>query len=448
VLGAAGAAIFLQVRTPSYRSETVILYSEGVRLSQDEDLPANARSVTVRLKEILLSRATLDSVVREFDLYPETRQKQGAVDAVEELRKHVEFRAPGGDTFSIAFTGSSPTQAQAVTARLAALVIEQDSDLRKKQATLTRDFLKKEKVATEARLKYAETKLASFLVENPRFALDLTPLQTGAAIRANMGSQPSAPRAAAGPPIARGPLVVPPPASSGTSPSPPMPRPDAAEARESLQRANAAFAAARANLADLSERFTPAHPDVRAAQNEVERARTRLALASAQVTPEAPPPVAMPAPRPAQAPPPKWVPRASTGASAPAKAERPPERDVVALETEWVKLTRSVTEARKRQDDVESALFKANTAVASENAGHGVQVTTIDPAYLPQSAVPPGRMLIVALFLAAALLMGVSLAAFKAWADDSVQSARDLGRFGKLLVEVPRASTRRAHVPS
>jgi hypothetical protein len=105
---------------------------------------------------------------------------------VEELRKHVEFRAPGGDTFSIAFTGNSPTQAQDVTARLAELVIGQDSGLRKKRALVTRDFLEIEERRTESDLRDKEQALASFMGAHPRFAFDVTPLATGAAIRASL----------------------------------------------------------------------------------------------------------------------------------------------------------------------------------------------------------------------------------------------------------------------
>jgi uncharacterized protein involved in exopolysaccharide biosynthesis len=444
VLGVGACIAFLHFRTPLYRSETVILYSEGIQVPDDAERPTNARSVTVRLKEILMSRSSLAQVATEFDLYTGPRRTGGPVDPVEELRKHIEFRAPGGDTFSIAFTGTSAAEAQAVTARLATLVIEQDSELRRKHATLTRDFLVAEKKRTETRLEDAETKLASFMVAHPRFALDVTPLTTGAAIRANLGTPAATPSKTV---LVRRPLVrqsaqaV--PAQKEASKSP---KPEAVEANLALSRANAAFAAARTNLVDLSARFTPAHPDVRAAQNELERARSRLSVASAAVAAEAPPPVSAPRTE-----------ESSTSARPPSRPIEPTRpsaapvappsgRNVVELETEWVKLTRSVTEARKRQDDVEGALFKANTAVASESAGHGVQVTLIDPAYLPQNAVPPGRTMIVALFLGAALLLGILGAAVRAFTDDGLYTARDVTRFSKLLVEVPRASHRRSHV--
>jgi uncharacterized protein involved in exopolysaccharide biosynthesis len=120
----------------------------------------------------------------------------------------------------------------------------------------------------------------------------------------------------------------------------------------------------------------------------------------------------------------------------------------VALETEWVKLTRGVTEARQHQDQVEAALFKANIAASSESGGHGVQVTTIDSAFLPQNAVPPGRTMIAGIFAAISLLLGALGAIVRAVLDDRVHDGRDLSRVSEVLVEIPRASSRRAHVAS
>ncbi|HEX7668713.1 MAG TPA: hypothetical protein VF395_03975, partial [Polyangiaceae bacterium] len=117
-------------------------------------------------------------------------------------------------------------------------------------------------------------------------------------------------------------------------------------------------------------------------------------------------------------------------------------------ETDWVKLTRSVTEARQHQDQVEGALFKANIAVSSESGGHGVQVTVIDPAFVPQSATPPGRAVILAMFLGISLLLGLVGSLGRAFLDDRVYGSRDVARFSEILAEVPRVSTRRAHVPS
>jgi uncharacterized protein involved in exopolysaccharide biosynthesis len=455
-------AVVLFVRQPMFRSETVILYSEGVLLGDDADRPSSGRSVTARLKEILMSRASLDAVVRDFNLYPEIRKTRGPIDAVEELKKHIEFRAPGGDTFTLAFTGSSSTEAQAVTARLAEVVIGQDSDLRRRQAILVRDFLETEKRATDDGLRDAELALASFMATHPRFALDATPLATGAAIRASVGAgdvqavplpATAAPRWISRP--RRMAVAGTPNASNSSAEQAPS---SAREAVAEEARAKAALAAAQVNFADLGARFTGAHPDVRAAQAEVQRATTRLATAKASVAsiespssghgvPSAP---SLPASTPGPSPVVEMTNQRPT-ASPPASAVVSParvgelhgsEHDVVALETEWVKLTRGATEARQHQDQVEAALFKAKSAANSENGDHRVQVTIIDPAFSPQSAVPPGRTMIVALFAGVALLLAIAGALFKALLDDRVFEGRDIGQFAPVLVEIPR----RAHV--
>lgn len=454
LLGGVAGAVYLFLRKPAYRSETVILYSEGVRPPDDEDRPENARSVAVRFKEILMSRASLDMVVREFNLYPDIRTTRGPVDAVEELRKHVEYRSPGGDTFSIAFTGASPNEAQRVTSRLGELVVDRDSELRKKRALITRDFLEKEGGTTEEDLREKEQALASFMGAHPRFAFDATPQATGAAFRASLSGTPTTRQQFAAPGRPREPgLAIP---NAGGAPISIGANPSGDEAR-----AAAAVAAARTNLAELMTRFTAAHPDVRAASAEVERAENRLATAKSAAPASRPPsPVAsepaktaeQPPAQPKAAPAPSDAPRPSPRVTAvparPAPVPSSKEPETVALETEWVKLTRAVTEARQHQDHIEAALFKASLSASSESGGHGVQVTIIDPAFLPEKPMPPGRAVIAGVFLAVSSLLGLVGAVLFALFDDRVRSGREVARLVPVLVEIPRASTRRAHAAS
>ena len=129
--------------------------------------------------------------------------------------------------------------------------------------------------------------------------------------------------------------------------------------------------------------------------------------------------------------------------AAPVPSTKEPE--TVALETEWVKLTRAVTEARQHQDHIEAAFFKANLAASSESGGHGVQVTIIDPAFLPEKPIPPGRAVIAGTFLAVSTLLGVIAAVLFALFDDRVHSGREIARLLPVLAEIPRPGSRRAH---
>ena len=440
LLGCVACAIFLYVRAPRYRSETVIFYTEK-STTADTDESGAARTATLRLKELLVSRATLERVVSEFDPYPELRRTLGPIEAVEELKKHIDFRAPGGDTISIAFEGSSPGQAQRITAELAKLVIDSDSELRKSQAHAVQEFLTEERRGSESQLRDAEQKLAAFMAQHPRFALDATPLTNGAAIRATLGAPGQGLAAPLRMPLpSERPLGSAPPAQAGASVSPTSSGADPHGA-EALARAS--VAAARENLGEQLLHYTAAHPDVRAAQAALDRATERLVALHASGAASQPSGATTDA-RPAEtAAAPAAAFRGPAAFSAPvtAPSARPEQaKELVQLETEWLTLTRAVTEARQRQDQVEEQLFKADIQASSDGAGRGVQVSVIDPAFLPQRAIPPGRTLIALLFLSGSLVLGAIIALICAAFDDRILMARDVD-ISNVLVEVPRPST-------
>jgi capsular polysaccharide biosynthesis protein len=456
VVGGIALGAFFYLRQPKFRSETVILYVEKGGTEEDTESRDAQRGVTLRLKELLLSRPNLERIVSRFDLYPELRRRYGMIDAIEELKKHIDFRAPGGDTFSIAFEGGSARQAQAVTAELARQVLEGDAELRKKQTQVALDFLIGERQTREAELRQAEEKLAEFMAQHPRFALDTTPLANGAAIRASMGG--AAVAAAPGRQVwAPRPRELPAPAAAnaGNPPSPPV---AAGPGSAAEARARAALAAARESLTEKLAHYTPAHPDVRAAEADVQRATERLAAVMAGAAqpagneasaPPAPPAAATPS---AQVPP-RSTPAAPRLAAAvvvtpptPAPAER--AQGLVELETEWLKLTRAVTEARHRQDQIESQLFRADIQASSATGGHGVQVNVIDPAFLPHTPLPPGRTTWAAIFLGASLVLGALGAMLFAVFDERIFTTRELGAVGEVLAEVSKRPMRRANVIS
>ena len=453
LVGGVAFGVFSYLRQPKYRSETVILYVER-RTADDEARGETARqAVSVRLRELLFARPNLERVIKQFDLYPEIRKSYGMVDAVEELKKDAEFRAPGGDTFSITFQGTSPTQAQRVTAELARLVIEGDSNLRKSQARVALDFLAGERKSRETALREEEEKLASFMAKHPRFALDATPLANGAAIRASMGdvapAQPAARQTWVGPSRAT------PGGSSGALSSVTAARPASPGGDPEESRARAALAAAREDLTEKMAHYTPAHPDVRAAEAAVQRATERLAAIQSAPRPSAAAEPVAAEPKPAsgaaaEAPrSPAPVARAATPVTpkvvAPATAGADGNQNLVDLETQWLQLTRSVTEARQRQDQIEAQLFRADIQVSSESGGHGAQVNVIDPAFLPLRPLPPGRTTVAMIFLLASLVLGCSIAVLRAATDERLFDAADAAGLTEVLAEIPRVMKRRAH---
>ena len=107
-----------------------------------------------------------------------------------------------------------------------------------------------------------------------------------------------------------------------------------------------------------------------------------------------------------------------------------------------------MTEARQRLDQIESQLFRAAIQSSSATGGYGVQVNVIDPAYLPQTPLPPGKLTLALIFLAGSLVLGIIGAALFALFDERVFTERELGSVAEVLVSVPKSSLRRANVPS
>ncbi|MCE7890534.1 MAG: hypothetical protein DYH12_12690, partial [Sorangiineae bacterium PRO1] len=181
------------------------------------------------------------------------------------------------------------------------------------------------------------------------------------------------------------------------------------------------------------------------------RAEGRLLSARAKLSIATPPPAPAAVPAPAGEDTKKAAPRYVTVPRTPAEktgnAAETKTEDLVALETDWARLIRGVTEARQRHDQVEAALFKADMAESSASGGQGTQTTMIDPAYLPQRPIPPGPRTIALLFFAASVLAGIGAALGRAALDDRIYDREGADDLIDVLAEVPAMRRqRRAHV--
>ena len=453
VVGGLACVGYFALRPRMYGSETVLMHTGGIASGEVGESAAAPRTLAGRVQEMLTSRQLLSQVVEDCNLYPEIRRRYGEMDAVEELKKHVQFKAPGVGTFRIGFEGESAEQAEHVTKRLAEFVIGTDVELRAAQARITETFLAAEKGRTEVQLRNAELQVASFMAKHPRMALDTTPLLSGAAIRASVEASARAnPRPGTAPPMV---LARPASTPSTSGPRSPVARGDGQrEASRATADAAAALAVARATLADKLSQFTSAHPDVRAARYAVAIAEDRLAHAMSTEALQSPDPAPVPTvvagsavPPPAQAF--RSLRASPTPGQEPGAATSSPQ-DLVALETEWATLSRNLIEARQHYDHVETELFMADiTAGSVSGDNHGAQLAVIDPAFTPQHALPPGRAAITALATVASLALGWIIALCCGALDDRVYALRDLVHVGDVLAEVPRRrNPRRVHVAS
>jgi uncharacterized protein involved in exopolysaccharide biosynthesis len=437
-------------RPRSYRSETVVLYQERIRSA---DLTGNgdgasdsARRLGARLREALLSRASLEPLVLDLHLYPRLVEQRGLVDAVDEMRKHITFRAREGDTFEIAFEGTAPEEVQEVTQRLAECILKESAGRRAEQARALKEFVDAESERNKQELKAKEAALASYLAVHPEY-------------KRPPGTEGMSPPPA---PTATSELVAleqrastlewklrnasRQPASSAEEPVRLGPRPP--ESPELI--------AARKDLADKLARFTDAHPDVvaarvrvrtieaaqpavvvrgpsephaGAARDETEPWRQQLAALRRQIAAHragASPGVSA---------------AAGEGNTGPAPAPAA-SNGSVAIEVEFRRLQREVNDTRERQRQLDEKQFKASFAASSVMDDRNTQVTVLDPAYRPTHAVSLPRSTLLAGALLLCLVLAILTACISAALDDRIHDRADLEHLDitPVLAVIPRAA--------
>ncbi len=173
------AAGLLALATPRlYKSEATIMV-------QGPEVPAGYVQPTVvtfnledRLRAMaqqVTGRATLLSLARQFALYPELAGRP-AEDLLERMRDDLSVelgdksdlsdkeRRGGREVvcFKLSYAHRRPATAQAVTARLASLFIEENLRARARQARLTTGLLERELAAARARLEAQEEALSDY----------------------------------------------------------------------------------------------------------------------------------------------------------------------------------------------------------------------------------------------------------------------------------------------
>ena len=463
VLGAVGSLAYAMLKKRVFKSETLILYREGIRSTDivgGEDQGDRAQKLGLRLKEMVLSRTRLEQIIKEAKLYPALVDERGMIDAVDEMRKHIAFRVQDGDTFGLSFEGPEPETVQAVTAKLADALLAENSRTNSEQAEVTKEFLDKEKDRLEKELKEKETLLAQFLAKHPEFARESAQPgqnQAGASIRA--ASAANAARAATAP--------------RGDSTLASLER-EAGRLQERLgmpvthkrgevqadpqlvaakEDAAAELKQAQKDLADKQSEFTEEHPDVRSARARVKVAQDKYKRASDAVA------FSMNVQQQKSAAKEEDEGYIDRGAlenqlkrindeiaeykrhkADAAPAPTTVASSVVALETDWVRLNREVVAVRERFQNLQDKEFKAQMVESAAATGRTAQMVVVDAAFLPKHAAPPGRTTLMAVGLAATLALSALFALGLALVDDRIYDRDDIERLGMLplIGVVPR----------
>ena len=172
-------AVFLVVSTlsvylattlpPIYRSSTLILVTP-------QRVPTSfvASTVTMELneriqsiREEILSRTRLETIVRER--YP-TATASVVDDQIQRLRRKIRIDIQRSNVFQLSYESESPHWAQRVTSRLASLFIDQNLQVRERQAIGTKVFINTEAERLRNELEKQETEVNRYKAAN-RFEL-------------------------------------------------------------------------------------------------------------------------------------------------------------------------------------------------------------------------------------------------------------------------------------
>jgi polysaccharide chain length determinant protein (PEP-CTERM system associated) len=282
-LGLVGALMVSRTYVPKYTADTLIQILPQ-RVPDSFVKSTVTTNVDDRLKSIkqqIMSRTQLESVVREFDLYPELRG-QSVDRAVTAVRNSIAIEPvterPGRrrdneqiDAFTVAFSYSDPAVAVRVTESLANWFTLENSRIRSSQAESTNEFLEAQLAELRGRLQTAEDKVKAFQMAHAaalptQQPANLSLLQSTQMQIQSLSQTLQADRDRRTMLESMLNAAVQEDAAAQSAPPPPAPNGQpgtlAGTARQQLEQA-------RANLAQLELRLKPEHPDVARARRQI-----------------------------------------------------------------------------------------------------------------------------------------------------------------------------------
>ena len=437
VLIGVGTAVYAYFLPNRYRAQTSMLVvpqrvSESyVRSTVNSKMEDRLRSISQQI----LSRARLEQVIQEFNLYPEERRVSTMEDVVERMRLDIEVDPVRGDAFWVAFVSGDPRTSVKVAERLASMFIEENLKDREVLAEGTDQFLEAQLDDARRRLIDHEKKLEAYrqkyagelpsqmtsnmqVVQNTQMQLQ----SLAESVARDRDRRVIVERAIAE--VQNTPTLT---ASTRTNPEEPL--------AVSGGRTADQLEAARKTLAAFESTLKPAHPDVLAMKRLVRDLEAKAAAeasspAAAVLTPE-------------------QLARQNrirdlkielegvdreiarkqseeqrlrgTSAEYQRRAEAAPTR-----ESELVELMRDYETLQKIYSSMLAKKEDSKIAANLERRQIGEQFKILDPARLPEKPVSPQRVRIDLMGLAAGLVVGLALAAFVEYRDSSFRTEKDV----------------------
>lgn len=424
------AAVAL-ILPPVYQSVSTILIEE-------QEIPANFVMSTVtsyaeqRLQSIhqrIMSTSRLLEIITRLDLYKDLREKETTEEVIEEMREDISLEYISAEvvdrktgrpaTATIAFTLSyeapeTPATVQKVANILASLFLEENLQVRERQAMEATSFLADEQKKVKKNLDEIEQKIAEFKQEHINELPEV--LQVNLQSRHNVQtSKERLSEQLRSLKEREGALQ-----SELANLSPQM-------GMEDIKR----LEALKLELNRLESSFTEQYPDVIKTKLEIEKLSKNISSdekGSLSAVPDNP----------------AYISLSSQIAGVQAEIESVKRQSADLQKNEdnlnkWIEATPGVeeiynallSERRNRQtkfDDLSQKLMEANVAYGLEKDQKGERFTLIDPARLPEKPEKPNRLAILLIGIVLGIGAGVAGAALMEFSDESVRTVEILAR--------------------
>ncbi len=155
-----------------YRSSTVILVEHQKipdHVVQDMVKGRVAERVSTITQQVL-SRTSLQRVIEELNLYPESINARGYDPVIAGMKKNVELKTKGSggrlESFTISFSHRDPMTAMKVTAKIASQYIDENLKMREQFVEGASEFLEQELAIARKELDAKEKVLSEYRLEN------------------------------------------------------------------------------------------------------------------------------------------------------------------------------------------------------------------------------------------------------------------------------------------
>jgi len=393
------------------------------------------------MNQEVLSRTRLEGIIKDLDLYKDLRAGGTPMESVvETMRRRVSIQVFASDNaFRISYENQDPGVAQQVTARLAALYIDENLRIREEHATGTTEFLEGEMEKVRKQLADQEAKIQVF---QQRYMGEL-PEQREANMRTLEGyrQQLQTTSAALSSAMERKLLLdrqvadvqayrVPKGTAEGQAVAPLSP--------------TARLRQLEAELSELRSRYTENHPDVTRTLNQITRLRIEIRAGGGGSGGESTAPL------------PPDLAQAVNQTTLEVKRLQDEEarlkqsidtyqarvENAFVREQEFKELTRDYDVTRDKYQRLLDKKLDAQLSQSLERRQKAERFRVLDPASKPQRPVKPNRPMLLAGGAGLSLALAVGLPILLWQLDSSYRSAEELvGTAIPVLAVIPQVET-------